>query len=766
MARTFATFVSAMPFFRPRLPSLLCALGCRVGFSAVLAGAAEPPQQLPAVRVSDRASVNDAPQLPQVLESVGALTIAETLHVFDSEDTVKYLPSLFVRKRMPGDSQATLGSRVWGVSSSARSLVFADGVLLSALIANNNSIGGPRWGLVAPAEIERVDVMYGPFAAEYAGNSMGAVLAITTRQPEKLEAAVESSLAWQSFQQYGTHDTFPTRQAAASAGNRAGPFSFWLTANLQDAYSQPLNYVTMSVVPAGLTGAFAAANKFGQPAPVAGASGLQHTRGLTGRAKVAYDFTPQVRATYSYSRWDNRGEAEAQTYLHDAAGLPTFAGLAGFASGTYHLRQQHSAHHLALRTDTRGPIDFEAAAMLFRMERDDQRLPTTASATGTTFGPAGRIASLSGTGWSTIDVKATWRPDPARPNTAGHQVTFGVHQDRYRLLNPTHATADWRNATAPTGLVSEGDGRTRTSALWAQDTWRLTPTVRATVGARYERWRGFDGLNVNGNTVVRPPAVAAEGASPKASVTWAPARGWRLTGSVAQACRFATAAELYQLVSTGTTFTAPSPDLKPDRVLAREIRLEHDHDGGRVRLSLFQDDIHDAIITQFNPLVAGSSQLFSFPSNVDHVRARGAELALQHTFRNVIELSGSATWVDARTLATRGQGQFGSAVGKQLPNIPEWRATLASTWRPRAGWALTLAGRYSGMSTTTLDAADTNANTWQGFGAWFVADAHLSYRIDGHWLASAGVDNALNRKYFVFHPFPQRTWTTQLKYGF
>ena len=61
---------------------------------------------------------------------------------------MKYLPSIFLRKRNYGDTQATMATRVWGVSSSARSLIFADGVPLTALIANNNTIGGPRWGLV------------------------------------------------------------------------------------------------------------------------------------------------------------------------------------------------------------------------------------------------------------------------------------------------------------------------------------------------------------------------------------------------------------------------------------------------------------------------------------------------------------------------------------------------------------------------------------------------------------------------------------------
>jgi iron complex outermembrane receptor protein len=66
---------------------------------------------------------------------------------------------------------------------------------------------------------------------------------------------------------------------------------------------------------------------------------------------------------------------------------------------------------------------------------------------------------------------------------------------------------------------------------------------------------------------------------------------------------------------------------------------------------------------------------------------------------------------------------------------------------------------------TTLDNSDTNPNTYQGFSAWFVADARASYRFDRHWSGSLGVDNLLNRKYFLFHPFPQRTFVGGLKYA-
>ena len=700
-----------------------------------------------------------------VTASVTAQRIEETINLVDTEDAVKYLPSVFLRKRNYGDTQAVMATRVWGVSSSARSLIFADGVPLTALIANNNNIGAPRWGLVAPVEIERIDMMYGPFSAAYAGNSMGAVMEISTRLPEKFEAALSETLALQTFNLYGTDTTYRTLQTAVNTGHRLGKLSFWISANYQDSYSQPLSYVTGTTFPTGTTGGYGARNKLGLPANIFGASGLLHTRMTNAKLKVAYDLTPILRVAYTIGTWKNDADASVDTYLRDAAGQPTFAGQAGFASGYYRLLQEHSSHSFSLKTDTKSHWDFDAAATLYRFDQDKQRTPTTASTTGTSFGTAGRYAVLGGTGWSTLDVKGTWRS--ALKNSV-HTVTFGAHDDRYKLYNPTFNTPDWLGDAPATTTVSEGNGKTRTQALFLQELWQPTPDVKFTLGGRYEEWRAYDGYNANGATVVRQPTVSAEKFSPKATVSWNPARDWTITTSIAKAYRFATAAELYQLVTTGTTFTSPNPNLKPDDVTATEIKLERTFASSRLRVALFEDDIHDAIIAQFNPLVPGSPTLYSYASNVDHVRARGVELVLESRDLLIrgLEFAGSVTYLDAKTLALSGRASAtasaSAAIGKKLPNIPDWRATFTATYRLDPRWAFTLGGRYSDKLWTTLDNTDVNPNTYQGFAPFFVADTHVNARLNARWRVSLGIDNFLNRKYFLFHPFPQRTVVTSL----
>nr|WP_296000146.1 TonB-dependent receptor [Rugamonas sp.] len=47
-----------------------------------------------------------------------------------------------------------------------------------------------------------------------------------------------------------------------------------------------------------------------------------------------------------------------------------------------------------------------------------------------------------------------------------------------------------------------------------------------------------------------------------------------------------------------------------------------------------------------------------------------------------------------------------------------------------------------------------------------MADVRVHYQISRQWSAAAGVDNLNNRNYFLYHPFPQRTLFTELKFNY
>ena len=158
----------------------------------------------------------------------------------------------------------------------------------------------------------------------------------------------------------------------------------------------------------------------------------------------------------------------------------------------------------------------------------------------------------------------------------------------------------------------------------------------------------------------------------------------------------------------------------------------------------------------------------TYTMNVGEVRDRGIELVAQrdNVLIEGLELSGSMTFVDSTTLADDSfvSAAGTTAVGKQVPYVPRWRATAVATYQPTEAWAFTLAGRYSGKQFSTLDNTDNTPDVFGGFDKFLVFDAHVNYQITTQLSTSLGVDNLTNEKYFLYHPFPQRTYVASIKY--
>jgi len=743
---------------------LLLASAAALPAPLAAAGEAEPP----IVVTGERPDPG-----PGTSEGADAERLDETVNMVNVEDALRYLPSLLVRKRHIGDTQAPLATRSAGVGASARSLVYADGVLLSALIGNNNTSASPRWGMVSPEEIARIDVLYGPFAAAYPGNSIGAVVNLTTRLPDGPEGSLSLGTSLQHFRQYGSAGAFPAVQAAASWGGRAGRFAWFASANHVAGESQPLAYVTVArpaaTSPAGTpaAGAFPGFNRTGAPIFVIGAGGFEDQSQDNFKLKLAFDLTPALRLVYRGGLFLNDTDARAETYLQAANGQPLYAGTlniegravtvpaSAFSNNVYRLDERHWMHALSLEGAAAG-IEWRGIATLYDFEKDVQRIPATALPAAAAGG-AGAIVRLDGTGWRTFDLSG-------RRRLAAHDLAAGGHYDGFRLVSDRFATADWRGGP-PGALVQSARGRTRTLALWFQDRWALSPALELILGGRYEWWRAYDGSNFSLSPAlsVAQPERARSAFSPKASLAWRPGESWRITLSAGQAYRFPTVSELYQAVTTGPAIAVPDPSLRPERARSEELAIERSFADGRIRLSLFNERIRDALIAQSAPLVPGSSALFSYVQNIPGVRTRGLELVFdwRRALLPGLELAGSLTLADPEIVS---DPAFPAAEGKDIPQVPRRRATLVATWRAGEGAAFTLAGRYSSRSFGTIDNSDSVAHTYQGFESYFVLDARATFRLTDRLEAAVGAENLANARYFLFHPFPQRTINAELTY--
>ncbi len=699
----------------------------------------------------------------------------EQINTVNTEDMLKYAPSLIVRKRHYGDTQDPVATRTSGLGASARNLIFVDGIMINSPIGNNNSAASPHFGVAAPQDVSRIDVLYGPFAARYAGGSIGATINITTRMPDHFELYADALGAVQNFSQYGTDQTNGTWQLGAGVGDRTGGFSWRLSANHLDSYAQPLSYVTLtrpattSTAGTALTGAFSDLNRTGAAILEIGAGNIEHQVQDTDTLKLAYDFTNGWQLAYIASLFHQDDNATSQSYLRNASGNTVYTGSSNingynyniaagsFSNTIYNWQQSQLAQGLSLTSDKSGDFSWEVIASDYAYLNDKQRVPTTAlpAALG---GAAGTINRLNGTGWYTLDANGVWR------GWQDHEVSFGVHRDAESFAQAKNNLTDWILGGLGT-LTSAAKGRTATNALWTQDIWSLTPQVKAALGLRYEDWRAYGGTNYSASPAlnVSQPRISASTVSPKASLAWQVSDAWKLTGSWGIAYRMPTVTELYQSVTTGTFLSVPNPNLKPERASSYELAAEYRKDSGLFRLSFFKEDVSSALLSQSAPLVAGSTSLYSYVQNVDRTQVQGVEFVVDQydAFIPGLELMGSLTAADGRI---KRDSAFAAAVNKFIPGVPKLKGNILATYRLDQ-WSFSLGARYSDRSFGTIDNSDPVSQTYQGFAGYWVADARVRYKLDQNWNLSVGVDNLGNDKYFLYHPFPQRTFVMEVHYA-
>lgn len=701
--------------------------------------------------------------------------LIDATNVINTEDVVKYLPSIQVRKRYIGDRNAILASRNSGTIDSARSLVYADNVLVSMLLGNSFSYA-PRWWFVAPQEIERVDVSYGAHSAAYAGNSAGVVMVMKSRLPEKFEAHVDAQAFSQPFKLYGTDDTFNGSRLGAFLGNRHGDLRWTFSAGHLENTGHPASFATANRSTTALLGGETAVTGFhmdknstnGDRA-IFGATSIDRTKQDNAKIKLAYDFSPASRLTYSLGHWRNDSDVSVDSYLRNAAGNPVYSGNVNIGGFRYTLaatafqpskrEEEHWMNSLTWRYDPKqaGDWAFEAALTDYDIATDRTRRPTVALPAANAGGN-GQVQFLDGTGWKTADVRVDWRPERGK---RGHDFAFGYHYDIHTLRDRTYTNTNWLAGNATT--VNAGNtGKTETTAFYIQDAIRLGQDVVLTLGVRQEQWRAFGGTRTNTTTTVAYPERKENFTSPKLSLAWAATEDWLLRGSLSRAARFPTVTELFQGSISGTSIVNNDPNLKPEKILAGELAAERELGSGSLRISLFRDDLTDALTRQTNTTVTPS---ITNVQNVDKARVQGIEVSMQRrdAFVRGLDLRGSVTYADSEILANKNNL---ASVGKHLIRIPDWRATLVATWKPSDKTAWTLAGRYSGKQYNQLDNSDTNGDTFGGQSKFFVMDAKFEYRFDRQFSLSAGIDNLTNTKYYTHHPYPQRTFVVQAKGSF
>jgi iron complex outermembrane recepter protein len=737
------------------------------------ASEARDPNTLPQVQVRAKAKPFDA-NTPNTILTLDRTTMELRNNAFNAHDVLKYVPSVAVRNRYLGDRASNLSTRSAGANVSARALVYVDGLPLSNLLGNSADFA-PRWGMVAPDEVERVSVAYGPFSAEFPGNSAGVVVKIETRMPERFEATAKGVVSHQDFELYGSDTSHTSNLVELAVGNRHDRLSWLLNYARSDisAAAQGFANRPLSTTPAGasdipVTGAFFDVGPNGAPRVIFGsASGLHEKVMESMRLKVEYAFSPLLTATYQAGLFLDDDLTGVETYLRNASGVPVFAGNVSVNGFRYSLPaslfrnnkfdQEHLMQGLSLVGGDGGDWEWQINASDYDFRKDRRGRPGLAFPEAALGGVGTVVDDRSG--WSTLDAKAIWQPRGGR-----HLLSFGAQQARYALDAETLNTPDWLRGAGTTRVDTFG-GTTTNRALFVQNAMMLQSGLDLTLGLRFEQWQAKDGRLSNATRTAFFADREDAFFSPKVALSYSPTADWTVRGAIARAYRFPTVSELFQggLTSAGVLINN-DPNLKPESIDAEELSVERQLSSGALRASLFRDVVDDALFSQLNV-----ATLVTNIQNIDRVRTQGVELAVDAVDVGFpgLDLSGSVTYADSTIEANANNP---ASIGKRQPGVPDWRAALQATWRSTERLSFTLSARYSGKQFATLSNSEVRRDVWGASSDYFIVDARVKFQMTPKLGLALGVDNLTDGDFYTAatnpHIFPPRSVLGEIKLRF
>ncbi len=698
---------------------------------------------------------------------------AESINVTTVEDFIKYEPSMVVRRRYIGDSNGVVGMRGSNMFQTTRTMVYADGLPLHYLLQTRFS-GAPRWSLVAPDETQAVEVVYGPFSAEYSGNAMGGVINIETKLPQKREFHAETSIFAQDYEHLGTDDTFEGNRQFFSFGDKYGDLSLYLFHSRLENESQPqsIRYGTSTTPAAGataVTGAYTGKTSTGGAIiNYADSGGEDVVTNLT-KLKLGYEFGDWLaRFTLAYE--DRDKETNPKNYLLDANGDPFWSGDASFNGVGFSVRRSHfsvseqNRESVLVGVGLEGPAGtgdwiVKANFSYFDVMEDEKR-QSDENPADPTYDRSGRVTEYADTGWETFDLKAQTERFLGRSDM---NFVAGYHYDHYSLAIHSYNSDDYTTGEKTSRRESTG-GDTFTHALFAQWGWEFAPAWDLALGARYERWKMEDGFYYRwGGDMEEYQDRTERGFSPKASLGFTPAGPWKYRYSVAKAYRFPIVEELYKNEEATNSTSIADADLEPEIGIHHNLMAERRIPGGFLRFNLYHEVIDDVIFNQRITLPDSTTVSSFLP--IDEVTTTGLEFMVQQQriFGTDLDLRFNVTYTDSEITKHDADP---SVEGNTMPRMPDWRSNLLLSYHINSKWDSSVGVRYASNSYGRIDNTDDEEQVFGAQDSYTFVDLKVNFRPTRESRIGFGIDNVTDEKAFVYHPWAQRSFYLEGSIGF
>ena len=664
------------------------------------------------------------------------------------DEALNALPGVFDRRvnLMDTLSSITLG----GIPGQNRTLIMKDGIPINNAYTGDVTLTG-----MATGDIERIEVVQGPFSSLYGGYAMGGVVNIRTKMPDKREFTVKSGYGtgWSRGESYDDLQSHYLSYGDKPTDKLRIFFSYGYKAT--NGYAKDLNVQTAKPT-AGIAGYTITSDSQGNTRYLIGDKGDNTWWDDNINIRTSYDFSDVSKLHVSYLRTRYRyNYDEPHTYLKNAAGNPVYAygtvressftGGAGFKEANLYTINYENEFGMIKTKLTLGLND-EA--------KNWYTTPNTATPYATLSGLNGKVASTPNQSYF-ADLQFS------RPFFDRHLITWGGSYRNDTANSEEYNLTYYKDETSTTTLSYNAGGKTRTYAFFVQDEILLRENLTAYVGFREDFWDTYDGYaNQFGAGAFSKTYEkrSADAFNPKLSIVYKPFTTTTLRTSAGQSFRAPTVYELYRTwISTTNVVYNGNSDLKPETVRSWDVGVTQAlWKGAKFSATYFENYLTDLI---YRKTISATQQDYINAGKAD---SKGVMIEMEQRFGDWLRLFTNFTYTDA---FIRENSAKPTTVDKRLTYLPDKLFNIGAEFT-KGPVTLSVTGRYVGKRYTNDENLDIINNVSGSYDPFLTADAKVSYRFAKFATASLCVNNIADERHYESYKAPGRFWYGELTLRF
>jgi iron complex outermembrane receptor protein len=679
--------------------------------------------------------------------SVVSKETIDKLPVANLKEVVKGLEGITsIAHRGLSDVNPTVVLR--GIPDQSRTMILLDGIPMNT---SYTSTASTPYNIL-PEDLERVEVIRGPFSSLYGSSAMGGVINYITQMPDTPEYKV--SIGYGDAFSDGEAQANLTKIYVSAADKITDTLKFKISYGAigTDGYRSDFVAITKAP-PSTITGYDT------QPSPTGGTQYIIGSAGNRGVSK--YDlsaklvYTPTTKDTLSASYRQSHYDVK---YTNPESFLTN--NIYSYSVGTNKLSESKFLQGSSDLTSDLYTIDYRHN---FSDSTFDIRYSllsvydwyTSAGTTATRNGGSGTVTPREA---QNAILHASWQ------KAIGNSLLLlGGECKRNTSVSDTSTLTDWRNEDSKTLTTASSGGKERIIASFGEVQSDITDKLSTTIGGRFESWRGYDGYvsdaNASNTTLNQTyPIQHKNNFSPKVSLNYQATEDTLLKTSWGKAFRAPDPVNLYrtyEIAALNRVYIA-NPELTPERSESYDFGVEQKTpQNGLVKAYWFHTIIEDMISTK-PPLLSGGKTYYE-RVNIGKARSQGYELSFIQPLMYDVTLNSNYTKTYTKILENTLEPAL---AGKQFAGIPENMVNASLIYDNQHFYAL-LNYNYQSKIYNNSDNTDTVSNVYGSIDGVGIFNTKIGYRIDKNVDFSFAINNLMDKEYYSYEKAEGRSWYLQ-----